>query len=188
MSLKIFRKLKKSQKISYLLLFVIFLYSTVITVHTGVESSVINSALDTLAIPNGFYFINFSTPEPEFQISVGLSNKGLADITNFEVNVTLNLSYVNIPTNQNIYEKFFEKQEIVGKIRSFSNFNHTISSELKDFNISVLGNFWVNVMNYSYVKFLMDVSISCEFYFGLIPFNIYTKELDLFYLNCPKCT
>lgn len=182
-----FQKLKKSQNVSYLLLLVIFLYSTVITVHTGVESSVINSALDTLAIPNGFYFINFSTPDPEFQISVGLSNKGLADITNFEVNVTLNLSYLNIPTNQNISEKFFEKQEIIGDIKSFSKFNYTISSELEDFNIGVLGNFWVNVMNYSKVKFLMDVSISCEFYFGLIPFNIYTKEIDLFLLDCPTC-
>jgi len=188
MSLKSIRKLKKSQKTSYLLLFVIFTYSTVITVHTGVESSIINSALDTLAIPNGFYFINLSTPEPEFHISVGLSNKGFADITNFEVNLTLNLSYLNIPANQNIYEKFFEKQTIVGNIRSFSNLNHTISSEIKDFNISVLSNFWINAMNYSNVKFLMDIGISCGFYFGLIPFNIYTKDRDLFSLNCPTCT
>ncbi|NVM19669.1 MAG: hypothetical protein HWN80_18350 [Candidatus Lokiarchaeota archaeon] len=140
-----------------------------------------------MAIPNGYFSTNFTIPEPEFQISVGLSNKGILEITDFEVNVSLNLSYDYLPTNQNIYSNFFSKKINYGSIKGLSSLNYTIKSELSNFDVSILTLFWDNILNSSGVKFLMDVQIKCKFYFGLVPFILLVKDFDLFLIGCPTC-
>jgi len=187
MNLKRYRKLNKNQKISYLFLFVIIGYSTTVSLHVVYEFSVINSTLGTLAIPNGFYLTNFSTPEPEFQISVGFSNLGFLDITDIEMNVSLILSYNYLPENLTVYDTFFSKHINYGSVTGSSKLNFTIKSEINDFNVSKLMLFWDNVINSSDIKFLMDVQFNCRFYFGLIPFTIHAKNIDLFLIGCPTC-
>lgn len=176
----------KTKMKGLIFLVLIFAYSTSASVYVGMEIAAINESINSIATPNGFYVFNFNLPQPFFNISIGFSNYGLFEIKDINFNISLHIFY-EMMNNQTVNNNFFTKEVYIKSLSGLSKLNYTVESTLDDFNTTVLDKFWGDIGNSTIVIFLMDLSIECKFYNGLIPFNLHSKDIDLILLDCPTC-
>jgi len=178
------KNLRKDKKRSIIFSVVILLYSLFSTIYVSSVLISFNETIGSIAIPNGYLKINLTTPYPEYEVSIGLTNKGIYEFTDFSVNISMNLSYLDLSNNQSIYENLFRKYETLNTVLPLTTFNHTIRVNYSSFNITVLEDFWNNYSNATRIQFLMDIIILGRYYYRLIPVKLSMKNLNAF---CPNC-
>lgn len=172
-------KLKVFNKV---ILIVIIIYTLFFNFYIFSISAYIQDTLKSITMPNGYYFHNFTTPEPHFEISIGLSNNGLYKINEFSIDISLDLCYLNQLNNHTINNNLFRKTEFIGMIREFVEINYTIEISSDYFNNTLLDDFWNNLLYYSNIQYLMNTKIAGRLYFNLIPFSINLYNIDLLLL------
>lgn len=187
MKIKKIRELSKNKKVCLVLSVITIIYTFFSSIFIFTIYSSINQTLVSLAIPNGYYSWDFSTPDPRFEISIGMENGGLFEIAEFIIDLTLDLEYYDLYYNQSFKEQFFQKREEIGYINPLSTFNYTIVGNSSFFNIGILESFWNNISNYTNIFYLMNVTISLKFLNGFVPCKISHKNLNLLMLGRPNC-
>jgi len=188
MQLKKLRDLPKYKRNSLILSLLIVIYTLFSSIFISTLTGSINQTLNSLAIPNGYLSWDFGTPNPNFEISIGLKNVGLYRITDFNINLTLDLSYYDLYLNKTFKENFFQKEENIEKVNPISKLNHTIRADSNYFNISVLDSFWSSISNYSNIFYYMNISLSMKLFHNTIPCHISFRNLNLLMLSCINCS
>lgn len=187
MKTKRFRDLSKIKKVSLIFSIILVIYTIFSSVYIVSILNSINQTLESIRLPNGYYAWNFGTSNPSFKISFGIENKGLFEVRELKIGLTLDLSFYDLNKNQSFREQFFQKQEDIGIVNPLFILNYTIDADSSSFNINVLDSFWNNISNYTNIYYLMNVSISLNLLNGFIPSAISYRNLNLLMLECINC-
>ncbi|MBD3195048.1 MAG: hypothetical protein GF317_08345 [Candidatus Lokiarchaeota archaeon] len=181
------RTLRKLKILNKSLLWVIIFGFIILSLFSFHTLYCINNTTSNLNLPNGYYYRDFSTPNPQIRISIGVKNSGIAELTNFEVKIALEVKYLNVSDLEVRKYQFSEKCENFGSIAPFSNNNETFVGESEYFDIAVLDNIYDNLETIIDVVFFINIIISYQGFFNTIPVFLEFRNLNLNIIECPTC-
>ncbi len=164
----------------YIIIAVLIIYSVV----TGSLISYISNSLfdsfQSISLPNGAVKITLIPGEPYIELPFRINNKGIFNIDEFWVNVSLHLSYQELLTDKEINKKIFQKDNYYEKIQALTSLEDIIYGQKTDFNVTQLINYAVYA-NASFPPiFLLNVRVSGFYYFKSVPFNFELRDIVLY--------
>ena len=178
------RRLDKKKLVSYSLILIISIYSLSFTILYYSISTSLSKTLETLYLPDNYFIVNPDPSSPDLRISFSITNKGFHDLTQFQIDLSLDLYYTEKSNNNEKNAQIFSKIESYSKISPKETYRDTFQGNYDSFNISALENFVESVNVNKSITYLMNVKISGKYYFDIVPFSI---VLENFNLTCPDC-
>jgi hypothetical protein len=149
--------------------------------------SSVNNTINSIAFPNGLFTVNLTTPAPEVRIAFGMNNALLAPVEHVNVNFSIDIVYYNLTDGSSGEMKVFQKREKLGVLKPLERINRTIISNIQDFDVEFLEEYWNSIDNLTGLIFYVDVEVSCGLMGSLIPFYLKIDDLDLISLGCTTC-
>jgi hypothetical protein len=86
------KKKEKSHLISMGLLAIIIIYSMTYAIWFYSLSNSLLNTLGSISIPSGYLNVTLDSDQPELEISISVSNSGIYEVTNFRVNISLDVA------------------------------------------------------------------------------------------------
>lgn len=181
---KFYVQLRRANKI--ILYLTVGLFTLIFVISLSVNYS-ITTSLSRLRLPNGYYYRDFSPPSPRIEFSVGLQNNGISRVSNFNLYISLDISYFNITDLSHHRHNIFKKQQNFGSIAPLSGINATFIGEDAYFDCSYLEHIFNHSDTMVDIYFLINITFSYRYFFGTIPVDLSFKNLDLAIIECPTC-
>ena len=169
------------------IIFTLIIYNSFSGLFFSITFSSVNNTINSIAFPNGLFAVNLTTPDPEVKIAFGMDNALLAPVENVNVNYSIDIAYYNLTDGSNGEMKVFQKRERLGVLKPLERINRTIISNIQDFDVKSLEEYWNSINNLTGLIFYVDVEVRCGFLGSLIPFYLKFDDLDLISLGCTTC-
>jgi hypothetical protein len=165
------KKLRKTELVNYSILISILIYSTIFGFwFSGLSSGVINT-IESIIIPNGYFNASLSSSNPVFY-----------DLTDLNINLSLDVKYFEKITNDETLKTVFIRNENIGVIPALQLYENIIKGEENDFKLDSLVDFESNANMSRIIRYFLRVEISGRFFYNSIPFKLNIKEIDLYIL------
>ena len=166
------KKKEKSYLISLGLLAIIIIYSMTYAIwFYSVSNSLLNT-LGSISIPSGYLNVTLDSDQPELEISISVSNSGIYEVTNFRVNISLDVEYFENNENVTIREKVFNKTVLLGTIFPYKTYQSIIKGEVTDFNLIALEKFETQANLSRLIVYILDIKVTGNYFYNFIPFEI----------------
>ncbi len=180
--IKEIKKLRKTELVNYSILISILIYSTIFGLwFSGLSSGVINT-IESIVVPNGYFNASLSSSNPSLEISFSINNEVFYDLTDLNINLSLDVKYFEKITNNETLKTVFIRNENIGVIPALQLHENIIKGEENDFKLDSLVDFENNANMSRIIRYFLRVEISGRFFYNSIPFKLNIKEIDLYIL------
>ncbi|KKL66921.1 hypothetical protein LCGC14_2140150 [marine sediment metagenome] len=181
------QKIKQMQKhklINKLLILFILIYSIAfISLFSGLSIALF-AMLENISIPHEYFFIDFDSSSPLLRAPYKIDNEGFSEITNMDINLSVDLYYTEEYANTEKQVKVFSKIERIKKIKPYNIYEANIEGNSENFNITRLDNFWLNANLSKAYYYLLNIKITGKYHLGIIPFSLIISNLDPYCTTC----
>ncbi len=180
------KRMKRTKFVSYILLLGIIVYGLSFSIIFITASNAFYHTIRSISIPDE-YFITILDPEnPEFIMSYRVENKGLYYLTEFRVNISMDLIYNNT-TNNTERINIFSGKEKLDDVAPLQRVQGEFYKDNDSFNIVNLEYYWSTVANSSDTRFIFDFEIEGRYCLNLLYFSIQIDDFEFVDEECPNC-
>ena len=172
--------MEKSRKIGLIILIIILIYSISFGGFFYYLTSSAIQIIESIRIPNGYFNMTLDPEDPHIELPYQISNPGIYEIFDLEIDMELNVKFLEKLSTRSLQLKVFEKLERIGKLNSYMIYNDKIIGEFQDFNQTNL-NFFDDFANFSCpIEYLINLEIKGEYFYHQVPFKIEFNNIQLY--------
>ncbi|MFX1530245.1 MAG: hypothetical protein ACFFBC_03970 [Promethearchaeota archaeon] len=174
-----FKELKKSRKLSVLILISLLVVFQIISVITVIVISDTIRIISTTVIPNGYVSINFDYTQPEdMEVSIPyyINNPGISDLTDIILTIRLHANYTDNSTKETVKQEIFYKSTDLGVCKAWSVLEGYFEGGFTDYNVSAVIDFLNKVDPEEFFWILGDITLEATYFIGLIRFTILNRD------------
>ncbi|MFX0009431.1 MAG: hypothetical protein ACFE9R_03880 [Candidatus Hermodarchaeota archaeon] len=171
------KNIKKTKRISYFLLIIIFIFSIILSSLFSSLVTSVNKTIGSISIPNNYFYSDYNITKPQFEIGFSIKNEGFTKISSLRINVSEDIVYFNNFTETRV--NIFQKVLYIGKVGPHTLYSNIIIGEINNFKINALEDYWEFANASLGVSEYLNIEIKCKFFYGLIPFKVLIGPLCL---------
>ncbi len=191
-SIKNFRNLRTSRKISVIMLIGIIITAQIASIMSMIAIDDVTQIISEVKAPDGYMKTNFDVTNPddmEVVVPYDIRNLGMYDLTDIEMSVKVKVEYTHNITGKEVEKEIFSKTGDIEDCKAGSSLEAEFEGDADDFDIPILTEFLLYFDLNESVSILVDIKLSAKYFYGLIEFTMIEKSLDLSdYYNCPLCS
>ncbi len=182
-----FKLMEKSKKIKLIFLIFILISSLSISIAFLIVINSLNQVIERVKIPNGYFKANLEPVNASLEIPFSVENQGFYAINEFEISISIRVSYFNGTNEDKTENNVFKKTKDYGIIKPGQYYENKFEDNGENFDLIALTDFINNVNITKGYDILVDIEIKGKYFYSGIPFNIAYYNMNLEDLSCPTC-
>lgn len=186
-----FKDLNTSRKISVIMLISIIISGYIVSILSMIAISNVLDIISDVEVPDGYIKANFNIENPndmEVEIPFDLSNEGIYDLVDINMDVKIKVDYINNITRESKEIEIFSKKIKYGTLGAGNSLNEIFKGDVDDFDTKAIYNFFKDADIFEEISILISIKLEAKYFFNLIEFTIFNDDLDLTDYECTTCT
>lgn len=178
-----FKALKTSRKISIILSIGILLGAQIASFLCLICILNLSQLLSNIHIPAGYVYMDLDIFTPEnmtVEIPYYIKNSGIYDLDEIELEIKININYINKSDQVNITSLFFSKTGSIGRCRALDSIYRQFKGDFTNFNIPSLVDFLNYFDETKLVLYFLDLKLRAKYFFNLVDFKIIENNINLY--------